>query len=131
MFVCLCLFVGCELRVCPYCVYSRFMLTMLFDVCFPPGNGGTSTATVTVTVIGVNDAPVANNDSAYTPEDTPVNIEVLLNDEDPDGNDLVVTGATNGASGTTVVNSDGTITYTPNPNFSGVDTFTYTISDGE
>ena len=43
---------------------------------------------------------------------------------------LVVTAVTQGAHGTVTLNADGTITYTPNPGFSGNDSFTYTVSDG-
>jgi len=94
------------------------------------GNGGTSTSTVTITVNSVNDVPVAVNDNAITPEDTPVTIPVLGNDTDADGDPLTVTAATS-PNGTVVINADGTITFTPNPNFNGVATITYTISDGK
>ncbi len=94
------------------------------------GRGGTSTATVTVTVDPVNDAPVAANDVATTNEDTPVTIPVLANDSDPDGDPLTVTSAT-APNGTVVINPNGTITYTPNANFNGTDTITYQISDGK
>ncbi len=93
------------------------------------GRGGTSTSTVTVTVNSVNDVPVAVNDNAVTPEDSPVTIPVLANDTDADGNPLTVTAATS-PNGTVAINADGTITFTPNPNFNGPTTITYTISDG-
>ncbi len=93
------------------------------------GNGGQSTAAVTITVTPVNDAPVAVNDNATTVEDAPVTIGVLGNDRDVDGDRLTVTGATS-PNGTVVVNPDGTITFTPAPNFNGPATITYTISDG-
>jgi large repetitive protein len=94
------------------------------------GDGGTSTATIAIVVAAVNDAPVATNDAGSTNEDTPVTLAVLGNDSDVDGDPLSVTAAF-AANGTVVVNPDGTITYTPNPNFNGVDTVTYTISDGK
>jgi large repetitive protein len=93
------------------------------------GNGGFSTAAVTVTVTPVNDTPVAVNDTTSTNEDTPVTFAVLANDTDPDGDPLTVTAAS-AANGTVVINPDGTITYTPNANFNGTDVVTYTISDG-
>ena len=93
------------------------------------GMGGIATASVTVNVTPVNDAPVAVNDSAATPEDTPVTIAVLGNDSDVDGNPLSVVNAV-AANGSVVINPNGTITYTPNANFNGTDTITYTISDG-
>jgi large repetitive protein len=94
------------------------------------GNGGFSTAAITVTVTPVNDPPVAVNDDARTSEDTPVKVAVLANDSDVDGDPLTVTAAT-APNGTVVINPDGTITYTPKANFNGTDTITYTISDGK
>jgi uncharacterized repeat protein (TIGR01451 family) len=95
------------------------------------GNGGTDTATVTVTVSGVNAAPVAGDDTASTNEDTPVTVNVLSNDSDVDGDTLTVTAVTQPANGSVVNNNDGTVTYTPNSNFNGVNSFTYTVSDGK
>jgi hypothetical protein len=94
------------------------------------GNGGISTATVTVTVIPANDPPVATNDAATTNEDTPVTIPVLANDSDIDGDPLTVTAASS-PNGMVTINPDGTIVYTPNPNFNGTDIISYTISDGQ
>ncbi len=93
------------------------------------GNGGTATATVTVTVNPINDPPVANPDAATTDEDTPVNVPLIGNDTDADGDALTVTAAT-AVNGTVVINPDGSVDYTPNPDFNGTDTITYTISDG-
>ena len=94
-------------------------------------DGGTDTATVTVTVNPVNDDPVAGDDAAGTNFGTDIVIDVLDNDTDVDGDPLVVSGATDGANGTTTVNPDGTITYSPNTGFSGTDTFSYDVSDGQ
>ena len=93
------------------------------------GNGGAAIATVNVTVTPVNDAPVANNDSAATDEDTPVTVNVVANDSDVEGDTLVVSAVTQGANGT-VTFAGGSVTYTPNGNFNGSDSFTYTVSDG-
>ena len=93
------------------------------------GNGGTSAATVTVVIAPVNDLPVAVSDTATTAEDTPVTVPLLSNDSDPDGDPLTVIAAI-APNGSVIINSDGTITYTPNPNFNGVDVITYTVSDG-
>ncbi|WP_375553565.1 Hint domain-containing protein [Roseovarius mucosus] len=71
-----------------------------------------------------------NDDGVTTGFETEVTIPVLANDTDADFDPLSVTGATDGANGTTTVNGDGTVTYTPNAGFSGTDTFDYTISDG-
>ncbi|MEO1491120.1 MAG: tandem-95 repeat protein [Pseudomonadota bacterium] len=94
------------------------------------GNVGTDTATVNVTVNPVNDAPVAADDTASTDEDTAVVISVLDNDTDIDGDTLSVLGVSQGTNGATVRNGDGTVTYTPDADFNGTDTFTYIVSDG-
>lgn len=87
-------------------------------------------AIVQIQVGSINDGPVALNDVANTLTNTPVNIAVLANDSDGDGDVLSVTAAFGAVSGTTVVNLNGTITYTPVGNFSGLDVFTYQINDG-
>jgi hypothetical protein len=101
-----------------------------FSYTVSDGNGGSDTATVSLTVNPVNDNPLAVNDAAPTAVDTVVIIDVLGNDSDPDSDPLNVTGATNGANGTISVNLDDTVTYTPNLGFTGTDSFTYTIDDG-
>ena len=93
------------------------------------GNGGTSMATVTVTVRSVNDDPVANDDNATTNEDTAITIDVLANDTDVDGDTLSIQSVSQPTNGT-VINNGADLTYTPNLNFNGGDTFTYTIHDG-
>ncbi|GGD32703.1 Ig-like domain-containing protein [Sinisalibacter lacisalsi] len=94
------------------------------------GNGGTDTATVSVEVTPVNDAPVAGDDSTSTDEDTAVVIDVLANDSDVDGDMLEVTEVGDPSNGTVEINPDGTLTYTPDPDYNGPDSFTYTVSDG-
>ncbi|WP_265947901.1 retention module-containing protein [Dechloromonas sp. A34] len=86
---------------------------------------------VNVTVTAVNDAPLAGNDSVTTAEDTPVTILVRANDSDADADPLTVTAFTNPANGTLTQNAQGNLVYTPNANFNGADSFTYTISDGQ
>ena len=88
-------------------------------------------ATVTVTVLSANAPPQAQNDTAETDEDTPVTISVLDNDSDPDGDPLTVVSVSTPAHGTAAINPGGTITYTPNANYFGPDTFTYAVSDGQ
>ncbi|MBD1996571.1 tandem-95 repeat protein [Leptolyngbya sp. FACHB-541] len=87
--------------------------------------GVTETATVNVTV---NPAVDILNDSSSTDEDTPIKISLLGNDSFTSG--ATVTSVTNGSNGTVVINSDGTVTYTPKPDFNGNDSFTYTVSSG-
>ncbi|WP_139838221.1 FecR family protein, partial [Roseovarius gaetbuli] len=88
------------------------------------------TAEVTVNVTPVNDAPVAQDDSAVTAEDTSVQIAVLGNDSDVDGDALSVTQAT-AQHGSVQINNDGTLSYTPDADFNGTDTISYTVSDGQ
>ncbi|MBY5932820.1 tandem-95 repeat protein [Tateyamaria omphalii] len=93
------------------------------------GNGGEDTATVNVTVNPINDGPVANDDTAEVDEDGSVDIPVLANDTDADGDTLEVTDASS-PDGEVTINADGTITFEPNENFNGPTTITYTVSDG-
>ena len=80
-----------------------------------------------------NHPPVAVNAKASTNEDTPVNINVLVNATNPDHNLLSVTAIpAPPKNGTAVINTNNnTITYTPSPYYFGVDSFAYTISDGQ
>jgi gliding motility-associated-like protein len=95
--------------------------------------GATSNiATVTIIITPVNDAPVANNDAATTPENTGVDINVLSNDTDGDSaldpaTVAVVSGALHGTL--TVNSATGTIKYTPSTGYYGSDSFTYTVRD--
>ncbi len=90
----------------------------------------------TMTVAGRNvtitqdAAPTANNDTATTDEDTPVDVNVLANDTEPDGDTLSVVSVTQGANGAVSINPNKTVHYAPNANFFGSDSFTYTIDDG-
>ena len=103
-----------------------------FTYTISDGQGGTDTASVTITVDPVNDPPNAVDDAASTPQDTPVVISVLDNDSDPDFNTLTVTLVSDPANGTAAITDAGTtITYTPDLSFKGPDSFTYTISDGQ
>ena len=96
---------------------------------------GTTTsqpATVTVNVSPVNDAPLANpefgSDRGYAGH--LYGPQLLGNDTDIEGNALTIVAVTSGVGGTAVLNPDGTVTFTPNANFNGEASFTYTVSDG-
>jgi Bacterial Ig domain/Thrombospondin type 3 repeat len=78
----------------------------------------------------VNRAPEAVDDTISMLEDTNVIIRAIDNDVDVDGDTISVQSVTDPADGTATINADGTITYIPNPNFNGDDSFEYTISDG-
>ena len=113
-----------------YSPNTNFNGTDTFNYTINDGNGGTATAIVTVNVGGTNDPPVAGDDSDNTTnEDNPITIQVLSNDIDPDGDSLNVASTTNPANGT-VTNNGNSVTYTPDPNFNGTDTFNYTVEDG-
>jgi len=76
-----------------------------------------------------NKPPIANNDTATTSQAISIAIPVLENDADPEGDSLILLSATTPSDGTTVINPDNTITYTPASIFVGVDTFAYVITD--
>ncbi|WP_166373315.1 Ig-like domain-containing protein, partial [Psychromonas sp. SA13A] len=92
-------------------------------------------ATVNVTVDAVNDLTVVANDTASTNEDAAIDIDVLANDTDTaDGTEAAISpveSVTQGSNGSVVVNADGTVKYTPNADFNGSDSFTYTNEEGQ
>lgn len=94
----------------------------------------TDTQTIAVTVTNVNEAPVANNDTLAATQNTAITFtaaQLLSNDTDVDaGTTLTISSVTSGAGGTAVRNGDGTVTFTPNPGFSGPANFTYRATDG-
>ena len=88
---------------------------------------------MTVAVGSVDDAPVAVADAVSGTEDTALVLlasEVLGNDSDADGDALTIASVTSGSGGTAVLNADGSITFTPDAEFSGTATFSYEVSDG-
>ncbi|MEM7237245.1 MAG: Ig-like domain-containing protein [Pseudomonadota bacterium] len=101
-----------------------------FEVTVTDGVGGFDTSVVNVTVTPENDPPTANPDSATTSEGNAVIIDLLGNDEDIDGDSLSIQSIEDPANGSVVDNGNGTITYTPDAEFSGEEVFDYTISDG-
>ena len=82
-----------------------------------------------MTVLPVNDPPLAGDDAADTPEDTSVTIDVLGNDSDVEGDALALVEASAPTHGTAVVDT-GAVVYTPEPDFHGTDRFTYVVGDG-
>jgi hypothetical protein len=97
---------------------------------YPRDNDGPGNS-ITVYVSVTDTPPVAEDDVAYTVSGTAVTLAVLGNDTDVDeGDELTVLGASDGIYGTTTVNPDGSITYTPAAGWTGTDWFTYVIDDG-
>ncbi|MCE9575974.1 MAG: tandem-95 repeat protein, partial [Deltaproteobacteria bacterium] len=101
-----------------------------FDYTVTDGDGQQSTATVAVTVTAVNDNPIAVNDNGATPQNLAVDVVVLANDSDIDGDTLTVASVGAPGHGTATINASGTIHYVPATGYQGADSFTYTISDG-
>ncbi len=80
-----------------------------------------------------NRPPIAVNDTLSATEDTTASYtdtQLLGNDSDPDNDSIFIASVTRGVGGDVTLNPDGTVTFTPDPNFNGTATFTYTVSDG-
>ncbi len=88
------------------------------------GNGSTIEL-----ILSTNRAPIAVVDELDVTENTPATGNVLTNDSDPDGNVLTASLVTAPVNGTVVLNADGSFTYTPNNNYSGLDSLTYQVCD--
>ncbi len=100
--------------------------------------GGISpTYTATLAIEAVNDAPTASDtkfttleDQDITPASTPIQGKLPAG-TDVDGDTFQYQKVGNPANGTVTINADGTFTYTPNANFFGIDSFTYSVTDGK
>ena len=92
------------------------------------GNGGIATATVTIIIDGLNDAPVAQPVSIVGDEDTVISGSLAA--FDIDGDTLNFALGTGPSNGSVIVNVDGTFNYTPDSDFNGSDSFVFTASDG-
>lgn len=116
-----------EGNIINYTPVANFNGTAIITYSITDPSGSSASATITVTVTAVNDAPVANNDTVSTPEDTSVTISPLLNDVDADGDELTLS-VLSVSAGTAVV--DGSIiTYTPVANDTNTATIVYQITD--
>ncbi|MGB1315386.1 MAG: tandem-95 repeat protein, partial [Chitinophagales bacterium] len=96
-------------------------------------DGACAELTIAITIIPKNDKPIALDDAVSTLEETIVTIDVLVNDSDVDttlntASVIIVSGPANGTIGS-INNTNGNIPYTPNINFVGTDTFTYSVCD--
>jgi len=78
-----------------------------------------------------NDPPTATDDSVITQPNLAVTIDVLNNDEDPDGDTLALVWVTASTNGSVEINPDQTVTYTPDSDFVGSDSFLYLMGDGK
>ena len=100
-----------------------------FVVTVDDGHGGTDTATVSVTVTNTNDPPEADDQAVTTDEDTALTGSVGATDAD--GNTLTYTVSGAPTHGSVAIDTAGGFSYTPAPNYAGLDAFTITVSDGE
>jgi len=112
--------------------FTYVVATKVADVCpAPPANEGT--ATVTLTVTPVNDAPSAAPDSFTALKDRTLNVAapgVLANDSDVDGDTLTALKTSSPSHGDVTLAADGSFSYTPNAGYVGTDAFSYQASDG-
>src|SRR5439155_1544188 len=98
------------------------------------GQADSGIATVSITIRGANDTPVAVNDSYTTSEETTLNVAapgVLANDSDVDGDTLSAILVSQPTHGTLTLNSNGSFSYSPAANYNGTDNFTYKANDGQ
>jgi len=97
-------------------------------------SGGQDTATVTINVINDNSVPVAQDDTGITlNEDTPTTIlssALLANDSDANNDPLTIAQVANALNGTVELTPSGDVLFTPDTNYFGPASFTYTIDDG-
>ncbi|WP_300442104.1 Ig-like domain-containing protein, partial [Christiangramia sp.] len=92
-------------------------------------DGNTDSESWSVSVENFDEPTTINDDNPSTNEDTAVDINVLANDTDVDDKSPV-TSVTQPTIGVVSINEDGTVKYTPEENFNGTDSFTYTNSEG-
>jgi hypothetical protein len=79
----------------------------------------------------INIGPIAQDDDVSTVQGAAETIDLLANDSDPDGDVLSVAALTPAENGTVIDHGDGTVTYTPNADFIGTDSFGYSVNDGQ
>ncbi|SEI12628.1 Fibronectin type III domain-containing protein [Rheinheimera pacifica] len=91
------------------------------------GNNGSASATVTVEVY-YNRPPLVSNATASTNDKTAIDIDVLANASDPDGDTLVISSAS-AQNGTVTITAAQTLRYTPQAGYTGTDTISFTVSD--
>ncbi len=89
----------------------------------------TDQATVVIFATKTNLPPVASDDTIFIDQADDATIQVLANDTDAEGDELIVTILNQPFSGNITLNNDGSITYASDPFYSGVDLFSYVVCD--
>ena len=104
-----------------------------FDYTVSDGNGGSASATATINVASVNDAPTGSGETIDATEDTALTIAasvLLANEADADGDTLTIASVANASSGNVSLDGNGDVAFTPAADFSGNATFEYIVTDG-
>ncbi|MGD1698479.1 tandem-95 repeat protein [Dapis sp. BLCC M229] len=97
-------------------------------------DGGTTSGLLNIDIEPGNTAPEANDDEFETNEDTAITIdrsELLANDTDPDGDEITITEFADNIQNGTLEETEDSFIYTPDENFSGSESFTYTVADSK
>jgi hypothetical protein len=103
-----------------------------FTYTLTDADGDVSTATALLTVNPIDDLPVAVDDTFLTDEDSALTGQTLAPNDTPSGDGGNTWALATGPShGTVVVNADGSFTYTPDADYHGTDSFTYTLTDAD
>jgi hypothetical protein len=113
-----------------YVPTANYNGTDSFTYIVKDGQGGRDEATATITITSVNDAPTLVNDTITVDAGSSANvISALDNDSDVDADDLSISSITDALHGTATL-TEGVLTYTPEADYTGSDSFTYNVSDG-
>ena len=116
-----------------YTPYLNYFGPDSFSYTISDGRGGSDTANVNIVVTPVNDPPVAYSDTYTTTQGSSLVVNppgILQNDIDVDGDLLTPVLITDVSHGTLILAVDGSFTYDPLTGFSGIDQFSYLVSDG-
>jgi large repetitive protein len=121
---------GSRVNFVPSATSRPGTVSFQYRITDPGGLEATATVTIELTTERGNSAVVANDDEATTTENQSVDVEVLANDEDEEGDRLTISEVTEPEHGSAAIGDDGTIRYEPDPGYTGTDRFGYTVIDG-
>jgi YD repeat-containing protein len=119
-------------EVLNYVPVNGFAGPVTFSYTASDGRGGTATASVTITLtVPPNAAPVAANDNVVVEPGQTLTFDPRSNDSDLDGDALTITSVGLPPQGSAAIAAGGgAVTYIPAPGYRGLDSFTYSVSDG-